>query len=99
MDECVVSGDRSSSMLHEHGHILKSLKVLCPAWAKCACGSIDPAQRLSTLIPARDDGAPIKSCTSYSVTITQESHLCERGTAASTAASLSSKKTFHACDF
>src|SRR5258706_11554218 len=96
MDECVVSGDRSSSILHGHGHILKSAMILCSAWAKCACGSIDPAQRLSTLMPERQDGTPVRNCTTYSVTITQESHLCK----CYSVARLSLKgETFHAGHF
>src|SRR5258706_7031819 len=96
MDECVVSGDGSSSILHEHGHILQSANIMRPAWGNCACGSIDPAQRLSTLIPARQDGTPVRSCTIYLETTTQESHLCERGTAPSP---FSKGETFHAGDF
>ena len=95
MDECVVSGDRSSSILHEHGHILKSTMIPC-LWAKCPYGSIDPAQRLSTLIPARQDGTPVTSWTIYSVTITQESHLCKCGSVARLSLKV---ETFHACDF
>src|SRR5258706_5272608 len=53
-------------------------------------------QRLSTLIPARQDGTPVRSCTIYLETTTQESHLCERGTAPSPS---SKGEIFHACDF
>ena len=90
MDKCVVSGERSSSILHEHGHILKSARIICLAWVKCACGSIDPAQRLSTSIFARQERAPVKCCTVYSVTIAQELPLCER----SSTARLSSERDF-----
>ena len=86
--------DRSSSILHEHGHILKSAMTLCPA--KCTCGSIDPVQRLSTLISATQNRTPMKSCMTYSVTITQESHLCKCGSVARLSLKV---ETFHACDF
>ena len=60
------------------------------------CGSIDSVQRLSTLMSATQNGTLMKSCMTYSVTITQESHLCKCGSLAR----LSLKgETFHACDF
>jgi len=97
MDKCVISGERLSSILHERGHILQyAMTISGPARVNCACGSIDPAQRLFRLTSAGMTTTALVNCTIYSVIITQEPNLCKCGTPAR----LSSKdETFYACDF